>query len=100
MSSARDLLAPTDTFARRHLGDDAADTAAMLGLLGYPSLDALVDAAVPPQIRREALKVPAALGESAALAELRTVAGENKIFRSCIGLGYSDTHTPPVVQRN
>ncbi len=100
MSSLRDLLAPTDTFPRRHLGDSTADTAAMLELLGYPSLDALVDTAVPAQIRRGALTLPAALGESAALAELRALASENKVFRNFIGLGYSDTHTPPVIQRN
>ena len=97
--SLRDLLAPTDTFARRHLGDDAGETAAMLDVLGYRSLDALVDAAVPPSIRRGALKLPAALGESAALAELRAIASENKVFRSFIGLGYSDTHTPDVYNR-
>jgi glycine dehydrogenase len=101
MSSLRELLAPTDTFARRHLGDNAADTAAMLATLGQPSLDALTAAAVPPQIRLDrALNVPPALGESAALAELRAMAGENKVFRSAIGLGYYDTHTPPVIQRN
>jgi glycine dehydrogenase len=100
MSSLRDLLAPTDTFPRRHQGDNAAETAGMLTLLGYPSLDALADAAVPPQIRRDALKIPAAIGESAALAELRQMAGDNKVFRSFIGLGYYDTFTPPVIQRN
>ncbi|HVS53491.1 MAG TPA: aminomethyl-transferring glycine dehydrogenase [Opitutaceae bacterium] len=100
MSSPRDLLAPTDTFARRHLGDSAADTAEMLALLGSASLDALVDAAVPRAIRLGPLNLPAPLGESAALAELRALASENKVFRSCIGLGYSDTHTPPVIQRN
>lgn len=100
MSSVRDLLAPTDTFARRHLGDSPTDTGAMLELLGYQSLDALVDTAVPAQIRRGPLNLPAALGESAALAELRSLASENKVFRSFIGLGYSDTHTPPVIQRN
>jgi glycine dehydrogenase len=100
MSSARDLLAPTDTFSRRHLGDDLADTAAMLAALGYNSLDALIDAAVPKQIRRGALQTPAALGESGALAELREIASENKVCRNFIGLGYYDTHTPPVIQRN
>src|SRR5690606_29990479 len=99
MSQFRDLFEPTDTFARRHLGDDAAETAALLATLGYDSLDGLVDAAVPPQIRREAMTLPAALGESAALAELRGIASENKVFRSFIGLGYHDTHTPPVIQR-
>ncbi|MEY4938938.1 MAG: hypothetical protein RIQ93_673 [Verrucomicrobiota bacterium] len=100
MPSSRDLLAATDTFARRHLGEDSADTGAMLAALGAASLDALVQAAVPPQIRRAPLNLPAAAGESAALAELRGYASENKVFRSCIGLGYHDTHTPPVVQRN
>ncbi|MES1167129.1 MAG: glycine dehydrogenase (aminomethyl-transferring), partial [Pseudomonadota bacterium] len=100
MSSLRDLLAPSDTFARRHTGDNAADTAAMLALLGYPSLDALIDAAVPPQIRRGALNLPAAAGESAALAELRGLASQNQVFRSVIGLGYYDTLTPGVIQRN
>ncbi len=98
MSSSRDLLAPTDSFARRHLGD-GAETAGMLALLGQPSLDALIDAAVPPQIRRAPLALPAALGESAALAELRGIAARNEIFRSVIGLGYYDTITPPVIQR-
>ena len=98
-ATLRDLLAPTDTFARRHTGDNAADTAAMLALLGHPSVDALVDAAVPPHIRRGAMNLPAALGESSALAELRAIASENKVFRTAIGLGYSDTFTPGVIQR-
>ena len=99
-SPAAVLLAPADSFARRHTGDSATETAAMLALLGYSSVDALVDAAVPPHIRRAALNVPAALGETAALAELRSLAGENKIFRNFIGTGYYDTATPGVIQRN
>jgi glycine dehydrogenase len=99
MPSLAALLAPTDTFARRHTGDSAAETAAMLALLGYPSVDALVDAAVPPHIRRGALNIPAALGETGALAELRAIASENKVFRNFIGTGYYDTATPGVIQR-
>jgi glycine dehydrogenase len=99
MSSPCDLLAPTDTFARRHLGEDAGATAAMLQALGQPSLDALVDAAVPAGIRRNPLQLPAAAGESAALAELRALAAQNQVARSFIGLGYHDTFTPPVIQR-
>ncbi len=73
----------------------------MLQLLGQPSLEALADAAVPPQIRRSrALNLPAAAGESAALAELRAIAGQNQVFRSFIGMGYYDTFTPTVIQRN
>ena len=98
-SPAAVLLAPADSFARRHTGDSATETAAMLALLGYSSVDALVDAAVPPHIRRAALNVPAALGETAALAELRGLASENKVFRNFIGTGYYDTATPGVIQR-
>ncbi|MGA3007930.1 MAG: aminomethyl-transferring glycine dehydrogenase, partial [Opitutaceae bacterium] len=99
-SGIRDLLAATDTFARRHLGPDTADQAEMLRLLGYPSLDAMVDAAVPAHIRRGSLELPAPAGESAVLAELRELAAENKVFRSHIGMGYHGTLTPGVISRN
>ncbi len=73
----------------------------MLAVLGQPSLEALIDAAVPPQIRLpQPLRLPAALGESAALDALRAHAAQNELFRSFIGMGYYDTLTPPVVQRN
>jgi glycine dehydrogenase len=99
--SGRDLLAPLDTFVRRHNSPDASEAAAMLATLGYESLDALADAAVPPQIRLpKPLNLPAPLGESAALAELRTIASQNHVFRSFIGQGYYGTHTPGVIQRN
>ena len=99
MSSHSDLANPNDTFARRHLGDNAADTASMLAELGFPSLDALIDSAVPSHIRRGALKLPEAAGESAALAELRLIAADNRVFRNFIGLGYYDTLVPGVIQR-
>jgi glycine dehydrogenase len=100
MPSARDLLDPLDTFARRHLGSEQADIAAMLAAVGAPSLEALADAAVPASIRRPAMKLPAPLGESGALAELRSIAEENQVFRSFIGMGYYGTHLPAVIQRN
>ena len=100
MSLASDPLAPPDTFARRHLGPNESEMAAMLAQLGHPSLDALIDAAVPASIRvRRPLRLPSAAGESAALAELRAIARKNKVFRSFIGMGYYDTLTPPVIQR-
>ncbi len=72
----------------------------MLELLGQASVDALVDAAVPAQIRRGPMRLPSAVGESAALAELRAIAADNRVYRSFIGLGYHATHTPGVIQRN
>jgi glycine dehydrogenase len=100
MDLPRVHLAPLDTFARRHNGPDAPEQAEMLASLGFGSLDVLVDAAVPADIRRGPMNLPAAAGESAALAELRAIAGPNEVFRSFIGLGYHDTIVPGVIQRN
>ena len=101
MASPRDLLAPLDTFERRHNGSPDADVADMLRTVGHTSLDTLADAAVPANIRlKRPLRLPAAASETTALAELRAIAAKNKIFRSHIGMGYYDTATPGVIQRN
>src|SRR4051812_7246913 len=73
----------------------------MLRTLGFASLDELADAAVPASIRREApLDLPDALSEPEAIAALRSIAERNEVFTSLIGMGYSDTVTPAVIQRN
>ncbi len=73
----------------------------MLSLLGYQTLDELINVAVPPSIREQKrLNLPAARTEFEALADLKKIASENKVFRSFIGQGYYDTITPPVIQRN
>ncbi|MGP8019422.1 MAG: aminomethyl-transferring glycine dehydrogenase, partial [Limisphaerales bacterium] len=73
----------------------------MLALLGFKSLDELIDAAVPKGIRlAKKLNLPAARSESEALADLRRVTGENQVFRSYIGMGYYDCITPAVIQLN
>jgi glycine dehydrogenase len=88
-------------FADRHIGVGDADARAMLDRLGYTSLDALVDAAVPAAIRERApLGLGEPLSEPDALARLREIAGRNEVFTSLIGLGYHDTITPPVIRRN
>ncbi len=89
------------TFADRHIGVRDHDQAAMLAELGYPSLDALIDAAVPGGIREHApLALGAGVSEQDALAKLRVLAGRNEVFTSLIGLGYHDTITPLVILRN
>jgi glycine dehydrogenase len=101
MPSPRELLAPLDSFERRHTGSPEAELAEMLRLTGYASLDALTDAAVPPHIRLpQPLNLPAAAGESAALTEIRGIAAQNQVYRSFIGMGYYDTAVPGVIQRN
>jgi glycine dehydrogenase len=88
-------------FIPRHIGPREDDIRHMLGVLGYRSLDDLIDATVPEGIRlRRPLDIPTGRSEYEALAALRAVAAKNRIWRSFIGQGYHDTITPPVIQRN
>ncbi len=88
-------------FQARHIGPDAADTTAMLKVVGAPSLDTLIDEAIPARIRLQApLDLPSGMAEHAFLRELRGVASKNLLFRSYLGLGYSDCITPSVILRN
>jgi glycine dehydrogenase len=90
----------TAPFAARHIGPRPAEVERMLATVGYPSLDALTDAAVPALIRMtDALAVPPATDERAVLDELGALADRNTRAVSMIGLGYHDTVTPPVVVR-
>jgi glycine dehydrogenase len=73
----------------------------MLATLGYPTLDALIDATVPANIRfARALALPPAMSEQDALLAFRRMVAPNEIWRNFIGMGYSTTHTPAVIQRN
>jgi glycine dehydrogenase len=88
-------------FADRHVGPRPSDVDRMLATLGYDSLGALADAAVPEAIRWvEGLALPPAGSEPEVAAELRALAARNTVARSMIGLGYHDTHTPAVIRRN
>src|SRR5918993_895571 len=92
--------AATDAFALRHIGPRPEDRDRMLHALGVPTLDALIDQVVPPHIRRtEPLVEPPAETEAAFLTRLRTLESKNARFRSFIGAGYYNTHTPAVIQR-
>ncbi|MEM7111513.1 MAG: aminomethyl-transferring glycine dehydrogenase [Chloroflexota bacterium] len=97
----RSLLAPRDSFARRHNGPSPSDVAYMLESLELDSLNQLVDLTVPASIRlNRQLNIPSAQGETAVLADMRQLAEQNQVHRSYIGMGYSDTITPPVILRN
>jgi glycine dehydrogenase len=94
-------VADIDTFVPRHIGPSPAEVDEMLRELGYSSMDDFIRATVPESIRA---KRPLAIGPSRTehdvLAEVRGISLRNRVFRSFLGLGYHDTHTPPVIQRN
>src|SRR3989440_419158 len=97
----RDKKIDPTSFARRHIGPNEDEVRAMLREVGFESLDTLVEAAVPKNIRLDReLNLPESKSEMEALDELRAISRKNKIARSFIGCGYSDCITPPVIQRN
>ena len=89
------------SFIDRHLGPRSADAEQMLETLGYSSLDALMDAVVPSQIRLDGeLQLPAPLSEHEAQAKIAGYAAKNKVLAQMIGAGYYDAVTPAVLRRN
>ncbi len=95
-----DVMHPNH-FAYRHIGPRKEDVAEMVEYLGYKSLDALIDAVVPEEIRlRRPLDLPPGRGEREVLQALRGMADQNRIFRSHLGMGYYGTFVPQVIQRN
>ena len=94
-------LSQTDTFASRHLGPSDLEVQEMLDFLGLSSLEDLIAATVPEDIRhKEPLQIPPAQSEQDALAELRNFASHNQLFQPFIGMGYYDCVTPTVIVRN
>ena len=90
-----------NTFTARHIGPSQADIAAMLDTIGQESLDALIKAVVTSAIRSsEPLTIGNSKTEKELLDELKTIADQNVLMKSYLGMGYHDCIIPPVIQRN
>ncbi|WP_424965620.1 aminomethyl-transferring glycine dehydrogenase [Dinoroseobacter sp. S375] len=93
--------APYDFANRRHIGPSPKEMSQMLAVLGVPSLEALINEALPEGIRRrDPLAFGPALSERDTLHRMRELADKNTVLTSLIGQGYCGTHTPPVILRN
>src|SRR5580658_1174938 len=94
-------LVHPDRFALRHIGPNEEEVAEMLRVVGASSLDELIDQTIPSSIRfRGSLDLPAAESEHALLEHLHAIAAQNEVWKSYLGMGYSPSITPPVIQRN
>ncbi|HMV42098.1 MAG TPA: aminomethyl-transferring glycine dehydrogenase [Leptospiraceae bacterium] len=94
-------LTPADTFLKRHVGSDSKEVKEMLATLGYESLDAMINTAVPANIRlKNPIQVTEAKSEYEVLQELKRIFSKNKIFKNYIGTGFNDCIVPAVIQRN
>ena len=91
----------TDLLACRHIGVNKADAEVMLRKIGVASLDELIDKTIPANIRLKApLALPAPMTEYEFARHIAELAGKNKLFTTYIGMGWYNTITPAVIQRN
>jgi len=89
-----------EAFSKRHIGTIDSEEA-MLKTIGISSIEGLIQKTIPESIRvKEDLSIPAAMSESDLLSHLKSLAAQNEVFASYIGLGYYDTFTPSVILRN
>ncbi|WP_129718200.1 aminomethyl-transferring glycine dehydrogenase [Pedobacter sp. SYP-B3415] len=90
-----------EAFENRHIAPNEEQTAEMLNVIGVESVDTLIDQTIPEKIRlKNQLNLPAAKSETAYLSGLKQTSLLNKVFKTFIGQGYYDTHTPGVILRN
>ncbi|MGE5386517.1 MAG: aminomethyl-transferring glycine dehydrogenase [Betaproteobacteria bacterium] len=94
-------LEQQEEFVARHIGPSDDEIPEMLAAIGVASLEDLIGQTVPAAIRLpEAPPLPAARREHEALGDLKALASQNVVNRSCIGMGYYNTLTPTVILRN
>lgn len=93
--------AQNQEFTGRHIGPNAKDTKEMLSAIGVADMEELIGRTVPGAIRMDhRLNLPEALSEAEYLRILKDISLKNKVYKSYIGQGYYDTHTPSVILRN
>ena len=99
--AAFETLQQHSDFIDRHIGPAQAERQAMLAVLGYESMESFIRNVVPAAIfHDQPLELDVPRSESDVLAELHAIAQKNKVFKSFIGMGYYNTHTPNVILRN
>ncbi len=90
-----------DSFASRHVGINEDDIELMLHKIGVDSLDELIDKTIPENIRLpHPLDLPPAMTEYEFGNHIENMAAMNKRYTSFIGMGWYNTITPAVIQRN
>ena len=90
-----------ENFSRRHIGPSTSELNDMLKIIGVKSVEDLLSQTIPEKIRLKSdLDIPDAISEMEFLKEIKRFSKLNKNFKTYIGLGYHDTFTPSVIQRN
>jgi len=88
-------------FTKRHNGPGTEDVAKMLETIGVKSMDELIDKTLPQAIRfKKPLDLPEGMSEYEYLSSVKALLSKNKLYKSYIGMGFYNTHTPAVILRN
>ena len=94
-------LSTANEFIARHIGPRQGDEQAMLNSLGFDSLEALSASVIPESIKgTSVLELGQGLSEAQALASIKAIAARNQLFKTYIGQGYYNCHTPSPILRN
>jgi len=90
-----------ENFTRRHIGPNSSDLNKILSTIGVNSVEQLLKQTIPEKIRlKKELNIPEGISEMEFLKEIKKLSSLNQKFKTYIGLGYHDTFTPSVIQRN
>ncbi|MGH1486322.1 MAG: aminomethyl-transferring glycine dehydrogenase [Cellvibrionaceae bacterium] len=101
LSQSIQSLSQPGAFIQRHIGPDKQQQQAMLAALGVSDLNTLIEQTVPAGIlQTETMALDHPVDEQQALQQLNTIASQNSVFTSYIGMGYHDTIVPNVILRN
>ncbi|MBL6654637.1 MAG: aminomethyl-transferring glycine dehydrogenase [Flavobacteriaceae bacterium] len=90
-----------ENFTRRHIGPNSSELNKILSTIGVTSVEQLLEQTIPEKIRlKKDLNIPEGISEMEFLKEIKKLSSLNQKFKTYIGLGYHDTFTPSVIQRN
>ena len=90
-------------FVDRHIGPNDYQIKSMLLDLGFSDMESFIKSVVPKNILIKGeieRNLPKGISEGEAIAEIKSLASKNQVYRSLIGNGYYGTVIPPVVLRN
>lgn len=88
-------------FSERHIGPSSLEKNEMLEAIGVLTIRDLIERTIPSAIRlNRELNIDNALSEHDYLNHIQSLGKKNQVFKSFIGLGYSETIVPPVILRN
>lgn len=88
------------SFINRHISANDFDTQNMLEELGYDSTESFINDCIDPDIQSNSFNDDPEISEFELLKELKDLSSLNKLYKTFIGQGYYNTHTPSVIQRN